>query len=178
MSRQIVHRGRKIQVALDTTVMPSGQTVQRDVVIHPGAVAILPLVDAENVCLLRNNRPIVGATLWEIPAGTLEPNEPPDQAAVRELAEETGYVAVSWRKLAEFYPSPGVLSERTHLYLASDLTSGPMRLEADEQLEPKIVPWRDALAWTLDGTIRDAKTLVALLLWERLRHDERAKARR
>ena len=169
MSRQIVYRGRKIQVAVETGTAPSGQTVQRDVIIHPGAVAILPLIDAEHVCLLRNQRPIVGATLWEVPAGTLEPDEPPDQAAIRELAEETGYTAAAWRKLTEFYPSPGVLSERTHLYLATDLTPGTMRLEADENLEPHIIAWKDAIAWALDGTIGDAKTLVALLLWDRLR---------
>lgn len=166
MARTVVHRGRKIQVAVDETVLPDGRVISRDVVLHPGAVAILPLLDADHVCLLRNHRPIPGEILWEIPAGTLEPGEPIERAAVRELAEETGYQAATWRKLAEFYPSPGVLSERTHLFLARDLTPGAMRLEADEQLEPQIVPWTQALAWALDGTVRDAKTLVALLLWE------------
>ena len=98
-----------------------------------GAVAVLPLVDAGHVCLLRNYRTAVNATLWEVPAGTLELDEPPADAAVRELEEETGYRAGRWRKLAEFYPSPGVLSERTHLYVAQELTPGPMRLEADEE---------------------------------------------
>src|SRR6266481_2695321 len=108
MARQIVYRGRKIQVAIDTDVHKSGQSFQRDVVLHPGAVAILPVVDSDNVCLLRNSRPVVGATLWEIPAGTLEPGEAPEDAAPRELAEETGYQASRSRKLTEFYPSPGV----------------------------------------------------------------------
>ena len=169
MTRQVVYRGRKIQVALETSVLPSGQTVQRDVVVHPGAVAILALVDDDRVCLLRNQRPITGETLWEIPAGTLEPGEAPERAAVRELAEETGYAAGRWRKLAEFYPSPGVLSERTHLFLARDLTPGPLRLEPGEDLEPQVVAWSDAVAWATDGTLRDAKTLVAVLLWDRLR---------
>jgi ADP-ribose pyrophosphatase len=169
MSRQTVFRGRKIQVALETSVSPSGQTVQRDVVIHPGAVAILPVLDEEHVVLLRNHRPIVGETLWEVPAGTLEPGEAPEHAAVRELAEETGYTAASWRKLTEFFPSPGVLSEKTHVYLARELTPGTMHPEAGEDLEPHIVAWHDALTWAMDGKIRDAKTLVALLLWERMR---------
>ena len=172
MSRQIVYSGRKIQVALETGLSPSGQGVQRDIVIHPGAVAIVPLIDRDHVCLLRNQRPVVGETLWEIPAGTLEPGELPDTAAVRELAEETGYTGASWRKLTEFFPSPGVLSERTHLYLATDLTPGEMHPEPGESLEPHVVAWSDALKWVLDGTIRDAKTLVALLLWERLRQTE------
>lgn len=169
MTREIHFRGRKIQVALDTLTLPDGRTVQRDLIIHPGAVAILPVVDAEHVCLLRNYRFIVEQTLWEIPAGTLEPGEPPDQAAIRELEEETGYRAGRWQRLTEFYPSPGVLSERTHLYVAHDLTPGPTRLEPEEKLEPQVVPLRDALSWALDGVIRDAKTLVALLWWERHR---------
>jgi ADP-ribose pyrophosphatase len=172
VSRQIIYQGRKIQVAIDTEVLPDGQAVRRDVVLHPGAVAILPLLDAERLCLVRNRRPIVNETLLEVPAGTLEPGERPEAAAVRELAEETGYRAGHWRKLAEFIPSPGVLSERTHLFLAQALTPGPLQLEKDEDLQPQIVSWQHALAWALDGTIRDAKTLIALLLWDRLRTEE------
>ena len=85
------------------------------------------------------------------------------------MREETGYTAGRWRKLAEFYPSPGVLSECTHLFVAQDLVPGQMQLEKDEELEPFIVRWEEAIRWTLDGTIRDAKTLVALLLWEKMR---------
>jgi ADP-ribose pyrophosphatase len=169
VSRQIIHRGRKIQVAVDTIVYPDGTTVKRDVILHPGAAAILPLVDREHVCLVRNQRPVVGETLWEVPAGTLEPGEAPEAAAVRELAEETGYRAASWRKLAVFLPSPGVLNEQTHLFLASDLTAGPLKLEKGEDLEPQVLPWPQVVTWALDGTIRDAKTLIAVLWWDRLR---------
>jgi ADP-ribose pyrophosphatase len=169
MALEIHFNGRKIQAGLDSSVGPDGQPVRRDVVLHPGAVAILPLVDDGRVCLVRNRRFIVGEELLEIPAGTLEPGEAPERAAPRELAEETGYRAGRWRKLAEFYPSPGILSECTHLFLAQDLTAGEMYLDEGEELEPQIVLWTDALRWALDGTIRDAKTLVALLLWDRLR---------
>lgn len=169
MSRQIVFRGRKIQVAVDTTVRPDGQTVERDVILHPGAVAIIPLVDAQHVCLVHNRRPIVGQTLFEIPAGTLEPGEPPEVAAVRELEEETGYRAGCWQKLTEFIPSPGVLSERMHLFSAQELSPGAMRLQKDEDLQPRVISWSTALTWVLDGTIIDAKTLIAILLWDRLR---------
>jgi ADP-ribose pyrophosphatase len=164
-----VHVGRKIRVALDTETLPDGQTIRRDIVLHPGAVAIIPLIDRDHVCLLQNVRPAVEAELWEIPAGTLEPDEPPAEAAVRELAEETGYLAGRLTKLAELIPSPGVLSEVIHLYLAEDLTPGPMSLEADEELTPHVIPWSQAMTWATDGTIRDAKTLVALLLLDRRR---------
>jgi ADP-ribose pyrophosphatase len=170
MTRAIVHRGRKIQVAVETVIEADGRTVQRDVILHPGAVAILPLLDAGRVCLLRNQRPVVGETLWEIPAGTLEPGEDPAHAAVRELAEETGYSAARWQRLGAFYPSPGVLDETTHLFVAQDLTPGQMHLEAGEHIEPQVVGWQQALAWTRDGTIRDAKTLIAILLWEQTKN--------
>src|SRR5262245_17448482 len=169
MAREMLCRAKKFQVALHDAPLPGGRTVPRHVILPPGAVAILPVLDADHVCLLRNFRPAVGEELWEIPAGTLDPNEPPDEAAVRELAEETGYQAARWRKVREFYPSPGILSERMYLYVAEGLTPGPQRLEADEHIEPRVVAWRDALTWALDGTIRDAKTLVALLTWDRLR---------
>jgi ADP-ribose pyrophosphatase len=165
MPRQIVYRGRRFDIALDTLTRPDGQTYQKEIVLHPGAVVILPLVDEHHVCLLRNFRPALNETLWEVPAGTLEPPEDPAAAAVRELAEETGYRAARWRKLREVYPSPGILSERMFLFLAEDLTPGPQRLEVDEQIVPHVIPWTQALAWAADGTIRDAKTLVALLTY-------------
>jgi len=169
MSRQLVHTGRRIQVFVETTRNAEGAVVTRDIILHPGAVAILPLVDAQHLCLLRNQRANVGGELLEIPAGTLEPGEAPEAAAVRELAEETGYRAGRWQKLCAFYPSPGRISEITHLFVATELTPGAMRLEADEELEPLVVPWGQALAWVTDGTIRDAKTLIALLMWERMK---------
>jgi ADP-ribose pyrophosphatase len=169
MTRQIVHTGRKIQVILETTMAADGHPIQRDLILHPGAVAILPLVSEDQVCLLRNQRPNVGATLIEIPAGTLEPGEAPELAAPRELAEETGYRAASWHKLGEFYPSPGVLGERMYLYVAQGLTPGPQALERDEELEPFVTSLDEAIRWALDGTIQDAKTALSLLLWDRQR---------
>lgn len=168
MTRRIVHVGRRIQVAIDEEVAGDGSLIRRDVILHPGAVAILPMVGRDRVCLLRNVRPATGQTLWEIPAGTLEPGEPVEEAAVRELAEETGYTAGRIRKIHAFYPSPGVLSERTHLFVAEDLTPGEQRLEADESITTEVVDFAEAVAMALDGRICDAKTLVAILLWEKV----------
>lgn len=169
MAREVLYTGRKIQLAIDTEAGNDGRPVRRELVLHPGAVVVLPLLDSNRVVLVRNRRPSVGETLLELPAGTLQPPEPVEAAAARELAEETGYAAERWRRLAEFFPSPGILSERMVLFVAENLTPGPLRLENDEQLEPLDVSWSQALGWALDGTIRDAKTLVGLLLWDRIR---------
>lgn len=168
MPREIVHVWRKIKVAIDTDVGTDGSPVRRDVILHPGAVVILPVLDAGNVVLLRNHRHAVGETLWEIPAGALEPNEPPETAARRELAEETGYEAGRWTYWGYLYASPGVLDEKLHLYFAEQLTAGVARPEADEELEPVTVPFADAVKMALSGEIKDAKTVTALLVWERL----------
>jgi ADP-ribose pyrophosphatase len=165
--RTIVHTGRRIRVAVDTEVTAHGVTITRDAILHPGAVVILPVIDRNTVCLLRNRRPIVNETLWECPAGTLEPGEPIEHAARRELTEETGYTAARWTSLGYLFASPGVLDEKLHLFIAEDLTPGPMQLEPDEDLQPHAVPLADAVQMCLDGTIRDAKTVTALLLWER-----------
>lgn len=169
MPREIVHRGRKIQVAIDTSTGQDGQVIRRDMIFHPGAVVILPVVDAGHICLLRNFRFVINETLWELPAGTLEADEPIETAAVRELREETGYSAGRWRSLGFLYASPGVLDEKLHLFVAEDLTPGEAHPEADEHLKPKIVPWPDALRMALNGAIKDAKTITAILLWDRLR---------
>jgi ADP-ribose pyrophosphatase len=169
MAREIIHRGRKIQVAIDTSIGPGDEVIRRDLILHPGAVVILPVIDRDHICLLRNFRFVIDETLWELPAGTLEPNEPIETAAARELLEETGYVAKKWRSLGFLYASPGVLDEKLHLFVAEELTPGTAQPEADEQLEPKTVAWTDALKMALDGTITDAKTITAILLWDRLR---------
>ena len=169
MPRQVIFTGKKVQLALETIPLPGGETLEREVILHPGAVVILPLLDDGRVCLVRNYRFSVAETLLELPAGTLEPPEAPETAAARELEEETGYRAGQWRELAEFYPSPGVMTERMFLFLARNLTPGQKHLQAGEQMESVLVPWREAVAWALDGTLRDAKTLAGILLWDRLR---------
>ena len=168
MSRQIVHIGRRIRVAVDTLTTAAGLTVRRDLILHPGAVVILPVLDAERVVLIRNYRFAVGETLWEVPAGTVEPDEDLESCARRELAEETGYTAATWTYRGFLYASPGVLDEKLHLFLAEDLTPGAMRPEADEQIEPVILTLKEAIRLCVSGEIRDAKTIASLLLWEKI----------
>jgi ADP-ribose pyrophosphatase len=168
MPAETVYVGRRIRVEVDTLQTPDGRTIRRDAVRHPGAVVILPVLDAERVVLLKNFRFVVGETLWEVPAGTREPNEPLETCARRELLEETGYTAAKWRSLGFLYASPGLLDEKLHLFVAEELTPGPPQPEPDEQLEPVTVKLADAIRMCLDGTIRDAKTVTSLLLWERM----------
>jgi len=165
----LIHQGRKIKVLLDTSLGTDGREIRRDVIKHPGAVVILPVIDKDHICLLRNYRFVIGETLWEVPAGTLEPGEPIELAASRELLEETGYTAATWHYLGFLYASPGVLDEKLHLFVAENLTAGPPQPEADEQLEPVTVTWDDAMKMIFDGTIKDAKTITSLLLWDRKR---------
>jgi ADP-ribose pyrophosphatase len=168
MGRQLVHTGRKIRVYLDTTAAPDGTEIRRDVIKHPGAVVILPVHADGRVVLLRNHRWVVEDVLWELPAGTLEPGEPLEAAARRELEEETGYTAGRWRSLGFLYASPGVLDEKLHLFAAEGLTAGPQRLEADEEITVHTLPLAEAVAMCLRGEVKDAKTITALLLWERM----------
>jgi ADP-ribose pyrophosphatase len=170
MSSEIVHIGRKIRVEVDTFTAPDGRTVKRDVVRHPGAVVILPVLDAERVVLLRNYRFVVSETLWEVPAGTMTPGEDPEACARRELTEETGYSAAKWRSLGFLYASPGVLDEKLHLFIAEDLRAGEAQPEIEEQLEPVSVQFDEAIRMCLSGEIKDAKTITSLLLWERMRN--------
>jgi ADP-ribose pyrophosphatase len=156
----------RFRVESVSRVSPDGTVRQREVVRHPGAVAILPLVDDRHVCLIRNFRPAVGRTLIELPAGTLEPGEDPAQTALRELQEETGYQAGHLSLLSSFFLSPGILDERMHLFVATKLIPGTPRREPGEEIENLVVPWEEAIAMVHAGRIEDAKTLLGLLLYQ------------
>jgi len=157
--------GSRFRVVRHAWVADDGREHAREIIRHPGAVTIVPLLDDGRVCLIENYRPAVSETLLELPAGTLEPGEDPLQTARRELAEETGYRAGRIEPLAEFFTSPGILDERMHLYLAADLVPGGQSLDAGEQITPRPTSLDDALAMARDGRIRDAKTLVGLLYY-------------
>jgi ADP-ribose pyrophosphatase len=167
--RRVIYRGRKIDLALQPIRLSDGSIADREVVIHQGAVAMVPMVDADHVCLVENFRHTIGRTLLEIPAGTLELGESPDDTAGRELAEETGYRASSIRRISEWYVSPGVMNERMYLYLCEGLEPGSTDHQPDERLKPVVLPWDDAIQRVLDGQIEDAKTRLALLLCDRMR---------
>lgn len=165
----VLFAGKRFRVVELHQRLADGRLAPRQAILHPGAVLIVPILDGDRVCLIRNERVAVGKTLIELPAGTLEGPEPPLEAAERELAEETGYTAARWRELPGFFMSPGILRERMHVFVAQDLAAGDPAREAGENIDNLIVPWGEALAMVDRGEIEDAKTISALLMWDRLR---------
>jgi len=147
--------------ALDV-VDREGQTRIREVIRHPGAVVLLPVLDDGRVVMIENHRHSINQTLLELPAGTIEIGEPPESTANRELIEETGYHAKKLEKIHEFYSCPGICDELMHLYLATGLTAGRPDREATEQIENRIVSREEIAEMIAGGLIRDAKTLVGL----------------
>lgn len=166
-SPEVLLQTKRFRVERVTQRLPDGREHAREVVRHPGAVVILPLLDDGRIVLVRNYRVAVDRTLVELPAGTLDPGEEPAATARRELAEETGYRAAEIEPLVSFYMSPGILDERLHAFVASGLTPGEMELDAGEQLEPFAVTWDEALKLLERGEIEDGKTIAALLYYER-----------
>ena len=171
----VVHQGYIWKVATAEFEAPDGERFRRDIVRSPGAVGVVPLwVDAEGtpgVVLIRQYRPPYEAAIVEIPAGMRDvPGEPPQETARRELAEEIGYEAHEWRLLAEIYPSPGMTDSVTHIYLGSGLQAVERAVHGPEETHSEVLhlPLAEAVDWVLDGRIRDAKTVVGLLLTERL----------
>jgi ADP-ribose pyrophosphatase len=138
-----------------------------DVVVHPGAAVVLPLLPDGRLVLIHNYRVAVGEELLELPAGTLDAGEPPEQCAQRELAEETGYRAGHLEPLVSFYSTPGILTERMHVFLATQLVAGPAAREAGEQIRLAPTPHTEALVAIRDGRIIDGKTILALLYYDR-----------
>ncbi len=167
-----IYRGRKIDLALKTIRLADGSETTREVVLHRGAVALVPFIDRDHVCLVNNYRYTIDRELLEVPAGTIDADESPDATAVRELREETGYAARIVRPVADWFVSPGVMNERMYLYICEDLTLGETEHQPDERLTPVILPWDDAVRRVLTGEIVDAKTIVAILLVDRLRSRE------
>jgi ADP-ribose pyrophosphatase len=164
-SRQ-VWKGHVVSVRVDDVVRADGRRTTRDVVEHPGAVAIVAW-DGERVAMVRQWRHATGGTLLEIPAGTTEPDEAPGETARRELAEEVGVAAATWLTGPQFFTAPGFCTEFMHLFLATDLSPDEAEGDEDEDLEVAWMTLDGALAALDAGEIRDAKSILAVLWLER-----------
>ena len=159
-----LYTGKIFDVVLEKVTLPNGAVKDREIVRHPGAAAMVPLLDDGRVVLIKQYRHAVGEFVWEIPAGTLEPEEAPMACARRELVEETGYEAANLEKLTEILPAPGYTDEHIHIFLATGLQAVDQRLEDDEVLELQPTVLETALAMVAKGEIRDAKTIAGLFL--------------
>ena len=159
-----VFEGKIAQLRVDTVQLASGRTAQREIVEHDPVVAIVPIDSDGNVVLVRQYRLATGVVLLEVPAGGVDPGETPEDAAQRELAEEIGMRAGSLERLAEFYVSPGFLTEYVHAFLATDLRDSPAEADEDEDIAVVRMPLADAVAMAERGELRDAKSIAGLLL--------------
>ena len=166
--KQVIYDGSKLRLELHHLVNEeSGHKHKREVVVHPGAVVILGLLDNEQVLLIRNRRYAVGQVLLELPAGTLEKKEDPMNCAGRELLEETGYLPRRLKPIGSYFTSPGILSEKMYAFAAYDLVKKESALEEGEEIEVEPTPLDEAIAMIGDGRIQDAKTIATLMMYDR-----------
>ncbi len=164
LASEPAYLGRLVKVYVETVRLPDGESVVREIVRHPGAVAMVPLLPGGDVLLVRQYRHAAGDLLLEIPAGTLEPDEDPERAAARELQEEIGYSPGKLERLASEYTAPGYTTELIHVYLATELVESRLAGDADEFLEVVRLPLAEALRQVERGALPDGKTMIGLLL--------------
>lgn len=157
---------RKFRVVRRALTQPDGRHRTLELIRHPGAAVILPILDDGRILLIRNQRPAVGATLLELPAGTLDAGEAPVDCARRELQEETGYTAETLTPLVSFFSTPGICDELMYTFVATGLTPGATNPDEGEEIEPVAMSLSEALAAAERGAIRDAKTLLSLMYYE------------
>ena len=170
ISRQEIFKGRMIDVVLDEVILPNGETSTRELVFHPGAVAVIPITADNKLIMVKQFRKPMEKVLLEIPAGKIDPGEHdyPKETAERELEEETGYRANQLTFVTSMYVSPGFANELLHIYLAEDLEKvpNPRPQDDDEVLELYTLTLDEAKAEIATGLICDAKTIFAVQYWE------------
>ena len=163
LSSNLLHRGRHFDFLQDEVELPDGRRTKRDVVRHPGAVAMVPVLPDRRIVLVRQYRYAAGKMLLEIPAGTLEPGEDPLECAARELREETGFEAGEMEGLLSCFMAPGYSSEVIHFFAARGLREVGTELEPDESIENEVLDLGEVLERIRDNTIEDAKTIIGVL---------------
>ncbi|WP_397376218.1 NUDIX hydrolase [Paenibacillus sp. sptzw28] len=161
---QPVFEGKIISLQVDTVQLPGGGTATREIVRHPGAAAVLALIDGNMLVVEQYRKPMEKFQI-EIPAGKLDAGEDPMSAAARELEEETGYRAGKLRPISAFYTSPGFADEKLYLYMAEDLERGESRPDEDEFLEVQAISFEQAQQYIREERISDAKTILAVYAW-------------
>jgi ADP-ribose pyrophosphatase len=163
-STNTLYKGKVFDLVSEKITLTNGNTTHMDIIRHPGASAIIPMIDRHTVILLRQYRHAIGSDIWEIPAGTLEKNETPDACAKRELIEETGYLGTQWENLGKIIPVPGYSDEIIHVFLASHLLPAQQNLDTNEIIDVHKIKISSALEMIYNGEIYDGKTVSGLLL--------------
>jgi len=163
LERKSIYEGRVIKVSVDTVELPNGHRLPLEIVRHPGGAAVVALDSEDRVCLLRQFRHAAGGFIYELPAGKLEPGEPPDETAKRELTEEAALEATEWTSLGAYFSSPGVFTEVIHLYLATGLRAAQAAPEPGEVFEVEWWPLSVAVERACNGELSDAKTIIGIL---------------
>ena len=162
LKSDVIFKGKILKVKVDKVKLPNGKESTREVVEHPGAVVVVPMI-GDKVIMVEQYRYPIGRTLLELPAGKLDPGETPEECARRELEEETGYRAGRITYLGKIYTSPGFSSEIVHIFLAEDLKEGANKTDEDEFLDVVKKDFKNVVKECLEGKIEDAKTVVAVL---------------
>ncbi len=165
LSKETVYDGRLFKVVREQVRLANGNVRPREIVVHPGAVALVPVDDEDRILLVRQYRRAADRVLLEIPAGTREPDEDAEACALRELREETGYQAAHIERLAGFYSAPGFCTEWLECYLLKDLSEAPGEADDDENIELERLTADEAVAAITRGDICDAKSICGILLW-------------
>ena len=160
LDSQHVYRGRAVHVRVDSVAKPNGKKTTREVVEHVDCVAILPIDSKGNILLVRQFRHPVNKELLELPAGSIDPGETPEEAATRELREETGYKPGKLKRLGGFYAAPGYCTEYLHFFRASQLEKSPLTAEDTDEIEVVPVSPADVLGLVASGKVCDAKTIA------------------
>jgi ADP-ribose pyrophosphatase len=163
LATENIYQGRRITLRVDRVMLPSGRETTREIADYPNSVGVVVLDEKDNVILVRQYRHAVGKTLLEIPAGGVEINETPRDGALRELEEETGYTARCIEQIGGAYAAPGYSTEFLHIFLATDLKTGPSRTEEDEFIEVVPVPLKDIQQLIQSGELCDGKSIIGLL---------------
>jgi len=167
LKSKVLYKGKVFSLRRDTVIEPGGVRADRDIVVHPGSVVVLPILQDGRVLLIRQYRHAAGDFLWELVAGRKEPQETPAVAARRELIEETGYTARRLRKLLHIIPTPGFVNEWMWIFAAEGLAEGAAQPEEDEKIIPRIFALKQVDAMIRSGRLRDAKSIVGLLYYMR-----------
>lgn len=160
---KLIHQGNLISLHKERVSLPAGGHTFFDIVKHPGGAVIAAINEDNEICLIKQWRHAIGQYIWELPAGCLEENEPPLESAKRELEEETGVIASTWRDLGSIVTTPGFSNEVLYLFAGTDLSTGSINLDDAEEIDVHWLPLEQVMAMAKSGEITDAKTLALLI---------------